>query len=310
RELAAASDIAAAVAELNPLQDTRAALVTRIPALESLIPVDELPAELALVPVFPDALFWDLARFDQDVIVPGLADFPNNRIRLLAVNAAFVAAYLVGANHELAREFLWREFPTDLSGTFFQRFFDYADPSDVDIQAIDSWLPKSSLTDNAANADATTVILIRGDLVRRYPDLNVFLTPQDADGDPDYARSVQPSFEGRLTRDTLFVGFPVEPEVVLGNRSEPEYFLALEERMTAPRFGLDVAREGPLESWDELAWTDFDSTGEHIGPGPIGALGSPELDGVAWGRNAAHLAAAVHQRPYRRLYPAGVLIKR
>ena len=27
-----------------------------------------------------------------------------------------------------------------------------------------------------------------------------------------------------------------------------------------------------------------------------GRIGSPKLDGVKWGRNAAHLAAAVHQR--------------
>jgi len=305
-ELAAALGIAEAVAAINPLLDTRASLVSRIPALADLLPEGELPAEFPLTPQFPDPLFWDLEKLDQDVIVPGLGDFPNNRVRLLAVNAGFVGAYLVGANHELAREFLWREYPTDLSGTFFQRFFDYADQQMVDIEPIAGWVPNSSLSDNLPNASASTVILIRGDLVRRYPDVNVFLTPQKS-GEPDYENAVQPSFEGRLTRDVLVVGFPVDPDVVLGS---PEYFVVLEERMTAPRFGLDIERRGPLTGWDELAWTDFASSGEHIGPGPIGSLGSPIFDGVEWGRNAAHLAAAVHQRPYRRLYPAGVLVKR
>ena len=173
--LAVASGIADAVSSINPLLDTRAALLARIPALDGLLPEGELPAEFPLAPKFPDALFWDLERSDQDVIVPGLGDFPNNRVRLLEVNAEFVGAYLVGANHELAREFLWREYPTDLSGTFFQRFFDYADSSMVDIAPIAGWWRNSSLADNLPNATATTVILIRGDLVRRYPEVNVFL---------------------------------------------------------------------------------------------------------------------------------------
>ena len=30
---------------------------------------------------------------------------------------------MVGLNHELSRELLWREFPADLQGTYFQRFW-------------------------------------------------------------------------------------------------------------------------------------------------------------------------------------------
>jgi hypothetical protein len=102
--------------------------------------------------------------------------------------------------------------------------------------------------------------------------------------EPHFDAAVQPSFEGRLTRDVLVIGFAIDPDVVLG---APECFVVLEERMTAPRFGLDLERQGPLTSWNELAWTDFALAGEHIGPGPIGSLGSPTFDGIAWGRNAA-----------------------
>ena len=115
---------------INPLLAMRASLVARIPALDGLMPDGELPAQVRLDAEFPDALFWDLAELDPDVIVPGLGEFPTNRVRLLGVNAGFVGAYLVGANHELAREFLWREYPADLTATFFRRFFDYADPAD------------------------------------------------------------------------------------------------------------------------------------------------------------------------------------
>ena len=55
--------------------------------------------------------------------------------------------------------------------------------------------------------------------------------------------------------------------------------------------------------------TDFPADATHVSTGPIpGGIGSPELDGVKWGRNAAHLAAAVHQSPFRRLFPATRLV--
>jgi hypothetical protein len=288
----------------------------RIPALRSLLPAGELPAAFRLVPQFLDALFWDLLKVDKDVLVPGLGEFPNNRVRLLAVNAGFVGAFMIGANHEMSREFLWREYPASLTGTFFQRFFDYDDEKTVDVAPIDGWLPNSSISGNVVNAVSTTVILIRGDLIRRYPDVNVFLAPQDTHRQPDYTGSVQPTFESRLAADVLVVGFPLAPRTVLGRTGGPEYFVVLEESVTAPRFGLDIRRQGALTTWDELAWTDFAPSISHISTGPIPDLGTPHFPGtgasggdIHWGRNSAHLAAAVHQRPFRRLYPATELVK-
>ena len=307
---ATAADVAEAVAALDPLMATRASLVARIPALGELLPAGELPPGLALAPEFEDALFWDLAELDDDVIVPGLDAFPNNRVRLLAVNPAFVGAYLVGANHELAKELVWREYPADLTATFFARFFDYGAASTVDITPIAGWKPGSAISGNVPNAAETTVILIRGDLVRRYPEVNVFLTPTLADRRADYAHAVEPSFEGRLGTDVLVVGFPEPPGTVLGEDGGREYYVVLEERMVAPRFGLDVTRDGALTTWDELAWTDFPPEGEHLPASAIPGLGKHEMDTIVWGRNAAHLAAAVHQKPFRRLYPASELVVR
>ena len=55
--------------------------------------------------------------------------------------------------------------------------------------------------------------------------------------------------------------------------------------------------------------TDFPETADHFQTGPIpGEIGSPEIGGVKWGRNAANLAAAVHQSPFRRLFPATRLV--
>jgi hypothetical protein len=302
---ASADDVATAVAELDPLLAVRTSLAARIPGLEDLIPGGELPAQLALAPEFTDALYWDLIELDPDVIVPGLGEFPLNRVRLLGVNAGFVGAYLVAVNHAMACEFLWREYPADLTATYFQRFFDYAEPGTVDIDPIDRWPATSSIASNVPNAAASTAILIRGDLVRRYPDVNIFLAPMTSPTKADYSRSVQPSFEGRLGADAIVVGFAVATDAVRAG-----YFVALEERVTAPRFGLDVERDGELTTWADLAVTDFPADATHVGTGPIpGGIGSPELDdGVKWGRNAAHLAAAVHQSPFRMLFPATRLV--
>ena len=307
---ATAADVADAVAALDPLVPARASIIARIPALATLLPPNEMPAGFALAPEFEDPLFWDLAEIDQDVIVPGIGDFPVNRVRLLAVNPGFVGAYLDGANHEAAREFLWREYPTDLTATFFARFFDYGDADAVDILPIAGWDERSSISDNVPGAATTTAILIRGDLVRRYPDANVFLAPPRSGGVPDYEAGIQPSFEGRLGSDVLVLGFPEATDVVLGETGIGEHFVVIEERVTAPRFGLDQERNGDLKSWDGLAWTDFEDSGDHISTGPIQGLRTQLIDEVEWGRNSAHLAAAVHQRPYRRVYPATHLVQR
>ncbi len=312
------SSVADAVAELDPLLATRAALVDRVAGLDDLLPAAELPAELQLVPEFLDPVLDDLLGIDDDVVAPGFGDFPPNRVRLLGVNPGFVAACLVGANHAMADEFRWREFPADLAGTFFRRFFGYHDPATTDIDPIEAWKPEWSLTAQVPSASETTAILIRGDLIRRYPDVNIFIAPPAAGGDEkededviDTERVEQPIFETRLGADARVVGFAIAPEVVTGDEvGGVEHYIVFEERMVAPRFGLDLVRDTPaFDDWDELARTDFDPIPIHTPATEISdALGAPTHQGVQWGRNGAHLGAATHQRPYRRAFPARSLV--
>ena len=42
----------------------------------------------------------------------------------LETNRRFVEAYMVGLNHEMGRELLWRGYPTDQRGTYFDAFWD------------------------------------------------------------------------------------------------------------------------------------------------------------------------------------------
>ena len=43
---------------------------------------------------------------------------------LLETNQQFIEAYMVGLNHEMSRELLWRGYPTSRTGTYFRQFWD------------------------------------------------------------------------------------------------------------------------------------------------------------------------------------------
>ena len=91
------------------------------------------------------------------------------RFALVRTNQAAIEAYLVGLNHEMSRELLWRGYPTDQRGSYFRRFFDAADD---DITAVHTWAPTSALGDHGARpatVEEPLVLLVRGELLRRYP---------------------------------------------------------------------------------------------------------------------------------------------
>ena len=74
-------------------------------------------------PVFTRPMYEALRDHYQEFLVPGLEEIPPNTITLVATNPAFVEAFMVGLNHEMARKLLWREYPTDQRGTYFKRFW-------------------------------------------------------------------------------------------------------------------------------------------------------------------------------------------
>ena len=57
---------------------------------------------------------WSLVELSPELLLPGVDLFPNNAVRVVETNPAFVAAFLAGANHEMTRELLWREYPADI----------------------------------------------------------------------------------------------------------------------------------------------------------------------------------------------------
>ena len=104
------------------------------------------------------------------------------------------------------------------------------------------------------------VVVVRGDIVRRYPTAHFFLQQaayvkpeerESIDGtegevEPVEGTETEPDFLGSLGPDTVFFGFSqLDSDVVRGNRPDPDapgYFFVIEEQAGAPRFGLDEAK--------------------------------------------------------------------
>jgi len=208
-------------------------------------------------PELNDAAYRMLARYDRDRLLPGVDSIPPDSVTLVETNPRFVAAFLAGLNHELNRELLWRRYPTDQRGTPMRRFWDRVGGA-TDIPPIHQWQPLSRTLVDVAGGESNLVLLIRGDLLRRYPNTVVLAkkaidinTPSTADTDV-----LRPIFSGFLEPDISFFGFDlVDDDITSG----PGYFFALQEQITEPRFGFDETVDplrGTLDKWREMAWPD------------------------------------------------------
>jgi hypothetical protein len=320
------SDLATTVrAVLDPLASVRASVVARVPALDGLIAAGSLPTTVPVGPVFPDPMYWDLLALGTHWVMPGVGKLGANRVRLVETDTNFVGAFLIGANHELGRELLWRGYPVDLRATFFDRFWSYLDPERTDIPPLHAWFPDKTIRDNmGAGEDGMTVIVVRGDVVRRYPTAHCYLhkaTRESGSAQPLDGGEVEPDFLGTLGIDTAFYGFSaLDPEDVRGSATvaDPGYFFVIEEQPGAPRFGLDPEKAGQFDNdpvnWNALAWghlvRGWDElelvTHARADNERLTALDLP--GGTTWGYNAAHMARACWQRPFRMLIHADDLV--
>lgn len=88
---------------------------------------DNMVETFAPVMVHPEMdvpMYQPLAKISSELFLPNLNKIGYNSITLLENNQKFIEAYMVGINHEMSRELLWREYPTDQRGTYFRQFWD------------------------------------------------------------------------------------------------------------------------------------------------------------------------------------------
>jgi hypothetical protein len=287
-------------------------------------------------PDFEDPMYKKLSDISNELLLPNLKLIPPNTISLLKTNQKFIESYMVGLNHEMGRELLWREYPTDERGSYFRQFWDVNGiirPSEgkteaetteeyKDIKPIHTWL-LSSLLGRHNNRDAEgdaeqTVLVIRGDLLKRYPNTVIFAqkavsgagTPNNPQieqelSEADFEKKIKfPLYKADISPDIKFFGFDLTIEEARGTditngfpNDHLGWFFILQEVPGEPRFGMDVSFDQGTDglSWDDVAWNNFPETSKFIKASEHPTIHPPE--DLFWGADSAKMAYILFQKP-------------
>lgn len=308
--------------ELRPLVSMPARLATVLRGVPDLSQdlVTDLATRHRLQPVmayptFEDPLFEPLRELSQDYVIPNIANLPPESIALMVPNVRFIESLLAGVNTEFARELLWNEYPTDQRGTYFARFFDAADAGTdrpPDIGEVHLW--DRDLGSNAARLSGLLVLVVRAELLVKFPDTIVFAQQGRYTGTGagrrrtlDDAGEVRyPVIRGHLDPDISLFGFELTPAAARGTTSDAGFFFCFMERPGQLRFGLDLdedpAAPAPaLTSWDDLSWKHLQPAAGQPPPQvevDANAALSPTTPGLPeWGQTSAHVASILCQNP-------------
>lgn len=206
-------------------------------------------------PVFDLPMYKPLSSLSIEYFLPNINLIPNNSLTLLETNQRFIESYMVGLNHEMARELLWNEYPTDQRGSYFRQFWDvslqlppHPTPADKealrDIPELHKWSLHSQLGDHNLReqngAAALLVLVVRGELLKRYPTAVIYaqkaqwqtrngkvdtsedralveLSQAEEDSDkPPESKVRLPLFEAKVDPDIYLIGFDLTAEEAKG----------------------------------------------------------------------------------------------
>jgi len=209
---------------------------------ERLRPFAERFIEAMAYPVIDLPMYRALLDLSVEHFVPNLDLVPPDTITLLETNQEFIEAYLVGLNHEMARELLWREYPTDQRGTPFRQFWDprtaLPRPGEqpaqrqerlYDIKPIHTWPKTAALgaNDNREEGGAQEndlVLVLRGELLKKYPTAAIYAhrarwAPSNQQPNTDLERvPVEPLDEAHPSLDEIRLPLyeaKVDPDIYL-----------------------------------------------------------------------------------------------
>ncbi len=353
-------DVAGAATAVRNGISPYATVAERISRLISLPPAVKMPdydplERIVAHPRFDDATYEHLKKISQEYVVPNLSKIANNTITLLEVNWSFIESFLVGVNHEMARELLWRRYFTDQRGSYFRLFWDARSiPGSIgadakvnekllDIHPIHGWKLAGQLTPLGGNrpkgrSDVRNLVLvIRGDLLRRYPNTQVYaakavLNPKPREKDFDaWNRRPKDDIEALVQHPVLFAkfdpdiycyGFNLQEAEAVGKLAPgPElgWYFVLAERFGEPRFGLDAKKksDGVISKAEDVSWEHLTAAPDSITAIDLSRHVPPKVNLTAdpgkatWGSDSADMAAILLREPNRVYYHANdMLVKR
>ncbi|SKB39539.1 hypothetical protein SAMN05660776_0937 [Salegentibacter holothuriorum] len=148
--------------------------------------------EAMAYPEFDIPMYKPLKNISAELFLPNINFIGQNSISLLETNQKFIEAYMVGLNHEFARELLWREYSTDQRGSYFRQFWDVSSHLPEkgfteeewkekmrDIPPLHRWSKFSKLGDHdhreeAGEKENEVVLVIRGELLKKYPNAVIY----------------------------------------------------------------------------------------------------------------------------------------
>ena len=241
------------------------------------------PIKPAMVSVnFPQPMSVALRDLLSDVLLPGLERIPSNSVTLLAVDGAFIEAYMVGLNDALSRELLWREFPARLQDSYFRQFWDVrgqlpaaSTPEEqellYDMPHISQWRGRlgANLKPDRGGGGGLMMLLIKGDLLVRFPTALIFAArgqwTRDANNTAvwppvvDDSEHFFPVLRISPSPGVALLGFslkeadgaPVTSDTIAGGAppsGRAGWFFVFAEHPTEPRFGLDIPPWEPAEA--------------------------------------------------------------
>lgn len=292
-------------------------LADRIEVPEELRPSDPL-GQIIAGPQFPDPVAILLCDKHQELLMPGMQNFPDNTVTLMETNPEFIEALLVGMNHEMNRELLWREFPTDQRGTPFRNFWPKASGSPDEAPPIHTWIKKLGDNLNGGNGECVA-LTVRGELFRTFPKLDVYAATGKYDSEgalvldsPIYS----PRFQMELTEDMrayVFTSSEIDQEKLMRTEGPNQWYFVFQESPTGPRFGFDNPPDPskeppPVNSWNDLTWDHVPMDREHFVSISRELKKSPDGAPESWNHTSAEMARITLQKPFQMIFHAHMLI--
>ena len=248
-----------------------------------------------------------LNALSPDYVIPGVEHLENDGVTLLEENQRFIEAFMLGMNHEMGRELLWNQYPTDQKGTVFQYFWDSLkfDEKSISIKEIHTWTKglgeNKTLEKNKGNQNSNRLVLvIKGELVLRYPK-TVFSAMKLRKGEfwSEYKEEdkvpgeiLHPDFRAFISPDILCIGFPIVAEDI----NNGEYYFILQEHQDVLRFGLDTPSEkrkcDSQKTESDYSWNDLVLDSEGF-PEKLNHLGNTSAE-IAFNTYQQPIKVALH----------------
>lgn len=243
----------------------------------------ELFIEAMAYPEFNDPMYKRLLDLSEEFFLPNLNLIPQNSITLLETNQKFIESYMVGLNHEFARELLWREYPTDQRGSYFRQFWDVStligntnrNNEELkeelrDIPPLHRWSKFSKLGEHdnrekGGKQQDDIVLVIRGELLKKFPNTIIYAHraewQYDANGEIDIKKN-RNLYEIDNEDTFVLLNNPIIKSPLYTAKVEPDiYFLGFDLTACEVKGGTgkkDVPVDNDCKdegiNWDDPGW--------------------------------------------------------